>query len=77
MTGESGRFYTPEEMADLMSLSVDALAKHRQRRQGPPWVRVGTAVRYPADAVRAWAMAEARRSLRQPGEVTTVTGGVL
>ncbi len=67
------RFYTPEQMSDLCGLSVDQLAKLRQRRSGPPWVTMGRAVRYPAEALRAWTLAQARASVRAVGEVTTIT----
>lgn len=66
------RFYTPEEMADLLHISVEALAAHRKRRTGPPFVLLGRTVRYPSDALRAWAISEARKSVRQIGEVVTV-----
>ena len=74
MSASDDVLYTPEEMAQLCRKSIDALAKLRQRRTGPPWVTLGREVRYPARAFRAWSMSQARASIRQVGEVTTITG---
>lgn len=46
---------TPEEVADMLRVSLRALQQWRGRRQGPPWVRLGhTTVRYPRQELLAW-----------------------
>lgn len=72
MNIEQGRIYTTEDMAAVMQMSVEALKAHRKRRTGPPYFKIGSTVRYSGDAVRAWAMSESRKSVREIGEVSTI-----
>lgn len=49
--------YSPKELAKLLGVSVDTLAKWRKRNvgEGPPWTRVGPKViRYNAKDVEAY-----------------------
>lgn len=49
--------YPPKELAGLLGVSVDTLAKWRKRNvgEGPPWTRVGPKViRYNAKDVEAY-----------------------
>lgn len=73
MTTTPVRYFTPAELSAMTGLSVDALAKLRQRRSGPPWVGFGRSVRYPSDLLRAWTVAEARKGMAQPGEIYPIT----
>jgi hypothetical protein len=43
-------FLTPKEAGVIRRRSEAALAKERQRGEGPPWVRDGSRVLYPAEA---------------------------
>lgn len=45
---------TEHDVAGLTRLSRPTLQKLRRHGSGPRWVRVGTAVRYPAADVAAW-----------------------
>lgn len=38
----------------MTGFSIKAIEAYRAKRQGPPCLKVGTSVRYRADAVRAW-----------------------
>ena len=42
------RLLTPQETADFLRVSLSWLAKARMRGDGPPYVKIGRAVRYPA-----------------------------
>jgi predicted DNA-binding transcriptional regulator AlpA len=58
---------TEREVAQRLSLSVAALRKWRQRRQGPIYLKVGKCVRYPLADLEIWLFAriaggEERRS---------------
>ena len=44
-----------EEVAEYFGVSVAAVLKWRGQGRGPKWVRLGRCVRYPIDAVLAWA----------------------
>lgn len=44
---------TPEEVADLLRVPVERLAYWRKQKKGPPFVKVGRAVRYPRAGVFA------------------------
>jgi predicted DNA-binding transcriptional regulator AlpA len=45
---------TPRAAAELLSVSESWLAKARMRGDGPPYVKVGRAVRYAQAAVLQW-----------------------
>lgn len=48
---------TDVEAARLLGLAVSTLRKWRfeRRRGGPPWRKLGSAVRYPLNLLRVWA----------------------
>lgn len=46
---------TPAETADHLRVSTSTLADWRYKRTGPAYVRQGRVVRYPTDALAAWA----------------------
>ena len=45
---------TPEKVSEKLTWSVMALATRRARRQGPPWIKIGSRVRYPENALNEW-----------------------
>lgn len=45
---------TPEELAAQLRYSTSTLKRWRQRKIGPPWIRVVGGVRYPAGGITAW-----------------------
>lgn len=51
---------TPAQVADRCGLARSTLAKQRLRGGGPPFVKIGAAVRYPADSLAAWIEAQPR-----------------
>ena len=60
---------TPRQLADELQVSAKTLANQRSRREGPPYVKVGGAVRYSRAAVAQWlaAQSRARRAGINPG----------
>lgn len=40
--------------ARMLDIREDTLRKWRAKGKGPPWVRMGGAVRYQAEDVKAW-----------------------
>jgi len=47
-------YLTPDQVAQMTGFSTKSLEAYRAKRQGPPFLKVGTSVRYRADDVRAW-----------------------
>lgn len=45
---------TAEETADLLGISVNALAVMRSRNQGPTYIKNGRWIRYEQDAIETW-----------------------
>lgn len=45
---------TPSQVATLCGLSRSTLAKRRLQGVGPPFVKIGAAVRYPEAELMAW-----------------------
>lgn len=42
------------QVAQMLGISVASLRRWRLLRKGPKYVKIGSAVRYPADDVNAW-----------------------
>ena len=55
-------FLTPKEAAQLLRVSLSWLAKARMRGDGPPYVKVGRAIRYSESALLLWMRAHQRLS---------------
>ena len=53
---------TPKQAARLLSLSVSWLAKRRLAGDGPPYVKLGGAVRYAETSLQQWMKAQQRIS---------------
>ena len=51
-------FLTPREVASLARISTGTLANWRSRRVGPPFAKLGGAVRYGRQDVAAWVDAQ-------------------
>ena len=48
------RLLTPKEIADILRVSLSWLAKARMRGDGPPYLKIGRAIRYPESALQQW-----------------------
>lgn len=46
-------FLLPQEVADLLRVELDTLAKWRWKQIGPPFIKIGRMVRYPRAGVEA------------------------
>ncbi|MFP4450519.1 MAG: helix-turn-helix transcriptional regulator [Rhodosalinus sp.] len=64
-------YLTPDQMAQMTGFSTRALEACRAKRQGPPFLKVGTSVRYRADDVSAWMEAGEKRG----GEMNAPSSG--
>jgi predicted DNA-binding transcriptional regulator AlpA len=53
---------TPKEAAKLLRVSISWLAKSRMRGDGPPYIKVGRAIRYTDVAVMQWTKSRQRLS---------------
>ena len=53
---------TPKEAAKLLKVSVSWLAKARMRGDGPPFIKVGRAIRYSEAALMQWMKGRQRMS---------------
>jgi predicted DNA-binding transcriptional regulator AlpA len=58
---------TEREEADRLNLSVRTLQAWRTRGDGPPFVKLGRAVRYNPGVVDAWLATRARSHTADPG----------
>jgi predicted DNA-binding transcriptional regulator AlpA len=59
------RLLTPKEAANFLRLSLSWLAKGRMRGDGPPYVKLGRAIRYRESALLLWMRAHQRLSTSQ------------
>ena len=48
------KFLNEKQVAEIMGISVKTLQRWRLFGEGPEWRKFGSAVRYPADALKAW-----------------------
>jgi hypothetical protein len=53
---------TPKEAAKLLKVSASWLAKARMRGDGPPYIRIGRAIRYSEAALLQWTKSRQRLS---------------
>jgi excisionase family DNA binding protein len=63
------RMMREAEVAALLGVSRRTMQGWRWRGGGPPYVRVGSAVRYEPAEVQAWLDAQRRTSTSDAGEV--------
>jgi len=59
---KSTRLLRPKEAAELLSCSTSFLAKGRMRGDGPPFIKIGRAIRYDEAALRQWMKSRQRLS---------------
>ena len=60
------RLLTPKEAAEFLRVSISWLAKARMRGDGPPYVKIGRAVRYPEGALHQWMKSRMHLSTSEP-----------
>ncbi|EFD51811.1 DNA binding domain, excisionase family [Micrococcus luteus SK58] len=58
---------TPDELSEYTGTPVHTLAHWRYVGRGPRFVKLGRAVRYRAEDVRAWLEAQTRQSTAETG----------
>lgn len=56
------RLMTPKEAAHLLRVSLSWLAKARMRGDGPPFIKIGRAIRYTEAALLQWMKSRQRQS---------------
>jgi predicted DNA-binding transcriptional regulator AlpA len=62
LADQDQRLFTAKEAAKFLRLSVSWLAKARMRGDGPPYVKLGRAVRYGEGGLSDWLKSRARSS---------------
>jgi hypothetical protein len=62
------RLLTPAEFALELKVSMSWLAKARMRGDGPPFIKIGRAVRYPVPGTREWIKAQSRTLTSDEGK---------
>jgi predicted DNA-binding transcriptional regulator AlpA len=60
--GLSDQVLTPKQAAAFLNLSTSWLAKQRLKGGGPPYIKMGGAVRYSAAALQEWMRGKQRLS---------------
>jgi predicted DNA-binding transcriptional regulator AlpA len=63
------RLHTEKEEAERLNLSVRTLQSWRYKGGGPPYLRLGSVVRYDPAAVDTWLNQQVRTSTSDPGPV--------
>ena len=56
-------YLTTEQAAEIAQLSPGTLENWRYRRHGPPWTKLGGAVRYDEAKLHEWIEAQTRNEL--------------
>ena len=59
------RYLTPKEASDALRVSTSWLAKSRMKGDGPPFIKVGRAVRYAEAGLLHWMRGRQRLSTSQ------------
>lgn len=54
--------FTPEETANRLKVSLSWLAKARMHGDGPPFIKIGRAIRYSESALQQWMKSRQRLS---------------
>ena len=57
---------TPKEAAHFLRVSLSWLAKARMRGDGPPFIKIGRAIRYAEAALLQWMKSRQRLSTSEP-----------
>jgi hypothetical protein len=58
---------TPREVAKHLQCSERKLERHRLVGDGPPFVKIGAAIRYPLNELEEWLRGRLRRSTSEGG----------
>jgi predicted DNA-binding transcriptional regulator AlpA len=58
----TGVLLTPAEAAQILKVSLSWLAKARMRGDGPPFIKIGRAIRYSEAALQQWVKSQQRLS---------------
>lgn len=56
------------EAAKLVSVSIRTIQQWRLRGEGPPFLKIGRAVRYSVEDIERWIETRRRTSTSDPGE---------
>ena len=65
-------FLTPKELAQRWRLNHQTLANWRHKRQGPPFVRIGTRVLYPIEGIQSFErLSSAWLGTNEPSQLNT------
>jgi hypothetical protein len=62
-------YLSEAELAKQLNKTERTLQIWRQRREGPPWTKVGKSVFYYTDTVLAWLKAQEQHPVRQPKRI--------
>jgi hypothetical protein len=62
-------FDTPRQFSQISNIPESTLSKMRMRGNGPPYVKINRAVRYPRRKGLRWMAARERRSTVDPGSL--------
>lgn len=64
----------PKEAAGRLKVSTSWLAKARMRGDGPPFIKIGRAIRYPETALIQWMKGRQRLSTSEQYRVSNTIG---
>ncbi|WP_018882349.1 MULTISPECIES: helix-turn-helix domain-containing protein [unclassified Thioalkalivibrio] len=62
---EKDTLLTTKGLAELAAISERTVIRYRNRREGPPWIKVGGQVRYRKSDVDAWLNANRVQPVRE------------
>ena len=65
------KLLTPRQVAEITQLAEQTLAHHRCSGTGPPFVKIGGAVRYIEDDLHKWIEDQAHANQRESRAVST------
>ena len=57
-------YLTESDLSGALSITVRGLRLWRQKRQGPPWTKLGSRILYRRDAFRDWLKAQEHQPVR-------------
>ena len=63
------KYYSAREVSERLSVSVPTLRRLREKGGGPPWLLVGSVVRYRIEGFAAWEKSSVRGDLGGPTQL--------
>lgn len=54
LCGQLEETYTPQEVSSTLRAPIRTLDRWRRTHTGPPFIRIGARVRYPASGLQSW-----------------------